>query len=406
MNYFHLLSCLAAALALCGCKKQALPPGGGSPGGFATTVVLAEARREPVSETLSLVGTLAANEMVEIKSETDGTVEKILFEEGAAVKEGHLLIQLDESKLAAAVAEAEANYNLSRVTHERSHQLYRDKLVSQQELDQGAAVLEANRASLDLKKRLWKDTRIHAPFSGIAGGRVVSPGQVIARNTTLTWLVDLDTVKVEVAVPERFLGQLKVGQTVELTVAPFPGEKFRGEVYFIAPQVDPTTRTALVKAKIPNATRRLKPGMFANLDLTLKLKDNAVVIPESAVMASGDRTLVYVVSADDTAQIRPVTLGIRMAGSVEVVTGLQGGERIVAEGVQKVRPGGKVKAAESGKTGKQEGGKEQGTSGGVRERGSEEVGERESGKAGKLDGGKEPGAGAKTTKQVAKGTED
>jgi len=295
-------------------------------------------------------------------------VEKILFEEGGAVKGGDLLIQLDESKFAAAVAEAEANFNLSRATHERYQQLFRDKLVSQQEFDQAAAVLQANRATLDLKKRQWKDTRIRAPFSAIAGGRVVSPGQVISRNTTLTWLVDLDVVKVEVAVPERFLGQLKVGQTVELGVAAFPGEKFRGELYFIAPQVDPATRTALVKARIPNDTRRLKPGMFANLDLTLKLKDNAVVIPEGAVMASGDRTLVYVVGADDTAQIRPVKLGIRMPGSVEVVSGLQSGERVVAEGVQKVRPGGKVRGTVPSPVG----GVGSGGSGGVGERGSGE----------------------------------
>ncbi len=367
MKTLPLFCFLAGMLGFCGCKKQAPPAAGGASGGFATPAVLAEARREAVSEALSLVGTLAANEMVEIKSETDGTVEKIRFEEGAAVKGGDLLIQLDESKAAAAVAEAEANFNLSRVTHERKQQLFQKQLVSQQELDQAAAVLDANRASLDLKKRLSKDTRIYAPFSGIAGGRVVSPGQVISRNTTLTWLVDLDTVKVEVAVPERFIGQLNAGQTVELAVAAFPGEKFRGELYFIAPQVDPATRTALVKARIPNAARRLKPGMFANLDLTLKLKDNAVVIPEDAVMASGDRTLVYVVGADDTAQIRPVKLGIRMAGSVEVVSGLQGGERVVAEGVQKVRPGGKVRAAIPSPVE------------GVRERGSGEVGQRGSG---------------------------
>lgn len=380
MRTLPLFCFLAAVLGFCGCKKQSPPAAGGPSGGFAIPAVLAEARREAVSEALSLVGTLAANEMVEIKSETDGTVEKILFEEGAAVKGGDLLIQLDESKAAAAVAEAEANFNLSRVTHEREQQLFQKQLVSQQEMDQAAAVLDANRASLDLKKRLSKDTRIYAPFSGITGGRVVSPGQVISRNTTLTWLVDLDTVKVEVAVPERFIGQLKTGQMIELAVAAFPGEKFRGELYFIAPQVDPTTRTALVKARIPNATRRLKPGMFANLDLTLKLKDNAVVIPEDAVMASGDRTLVYVVGADDTAQIRPVKLGIRMAGSVEVVSGLQGGERVVAEGVQKVRPGGKVRAAEGGKAGK-----------------------RESGKEGKLENGKEPGEGAVASKLEAKG---
>jgi membrane fusion protein (multidrug efflux system) len=390
MKTLPAFSVLAVALALWGCKKQAPSAAGGPPGGFAIQAVLADARRQAVSESLSLVGTLAANEMVEIKSETDGTVEKILFEEGADVKAGDLMIQLDESKAAASVAEAEANFTLSRVTHERDQQLFQKQLLSQQEFDQAAAVLQANRASLDLRKRLWRDTHINAPFSGIAGGRVVSPGQVISRNTTLTWLVDLDPVKVEVAVPERFLGQLKMGQVIELKAAAFQGEKFRGELYFIAPQVDPATRTALVKARIPNPTRRLKPGMFANLDLTLKLKDNAVVIPESAVLASGDRTLVYVVGSDDTAQIRPVKLGIRIAGSVEVASGLQAGERIVAEGVQKVRPGGKVRAATAPQTE------------GMRERGSGGMGKQESGKAGKGESGKDPAEGEVASKQESK----
>lgn len=333
---------IVSLLGLCGCQKQ--PTAGPLPA-FAVQAVIAEAKRQPVSETLSLVGTLAANEVVEIKSETDGTVEKILFEEGQPVKAGAQLFQLDESKFAAAVAEAEANFKLSRLNYERAEQLYRDKLMSHQEFDQSSALFQANQASLDLKKRQSKDTRIAAPFAGIAGGRVVSPGQVISRNTTLTWIVDLDTVKVEVPVPERFLGQLSAGQALALTVAAFPGETFKGEIYFIAPQVDPATRTAQVKAKIANAFRKLKPGMFANLDLTLRLKEQAVVIPESSIISSGDRTIVYVVGADDIAQIRPVKLGIRLAGVVEVTSGLQGGERVVAEGIQKVRPGGKVRAA-------------------------------------------------------------
>ena len=337
------LSFVTCALGLCGCKKPAAA-GGAAAGGFAVQAVIVEARLQPVSETLSLVATLAANEMVEIKSETDGVVEKILFEEGARVKAGEQLMQLDESKFGAAVAVAEANLKLSRVTYERSQQLHREKLISQQEYDQAAAIFQSNEASLDLKKRERRDTQIAAPFAGLVGGRTVSPGQVISRNTTLTWIVDLEIVKVEVSVPERFLGQLNVGQSLELAVAAFPGEKFKGAVYFIAPQIDPLTRTAFVKAKIANAGHKLKPGMFASLDLTLKLKEAAVVIPESAIIASGDRTIVYVVGPDDTAQMRPVKLGMRLSGIVEVLTGLKERERVVAEGIQKVRPGGKVRA--------------------------------------------------------------
>jgi membrane fusion protein (multidrug efflux system) len=144
-----------------------------------------------------------------------------------------------------------------------------------------------------------------------------------------------------------------VGQNIDITVATYPGRKFTGQVYFVAPFVEAATRTALVKAKIPNPKLELRPGMFANLELTVKLKDQAIVIPESAVLASGDRTIVFVVGADDVAQIQPVNLGARLAGLVEVTGGLHGGERVVSEGLQKVRPGGRVKPVDGGKVGAQ-----------------------------------------------------
>ena len=146
------------------------------------------------------------------------------------------------------------------------------RLVSRQEFDQAAAVFDVNRAGLELKRQMLKDTRIAAPFAGTTGARMISPGQVIAKNTTLTWLVQMDPVKVEVNVPERFLGQLKLGQEIELSVASLPGRKFRGRVYFIAPQIDTNTRTALVKARLANPKQELRPGMFANLDLA-QLRD-------------------------------------------------------------------------------------------------------------------------------------
>ena len=345
MKQTLLLLLVASVLAWSGCKKQAGPGGGGPPGSFAVQAVVVEARVQPVSETLSLVGTVAANEMVEIKSETDGTVQEVLFTEGQKVKAGDLLLRLDESKLAAGLAEAEANFKLSQANNERSRQLFRDKLISQQEFDQISAQFQANQASLDLKKRELKDTRIVASFGGYVSSRQISPGQVISKNTTLTFLVDVDPVKVELNVPERYLGQLRVGQKIQLTIAAYPGRKFDGEVFFIAPFVEPATRTALVKARVPNPEAELKPGMFANLDLTLKLKENAVVIPETSVLASGDRNVIYIVDAQDTAQLRAVKIGIRQAGVVEIVSGLQAGERVIAEGLQKVRPGGKVKAS-------------------------------------------------------------
>jgi len=343
MKSKNMVVCLTmTALLAGGChQKQADGPGVFPP----TQVVAVEARVQSVSETLSLVGTVAADEMVEIKAETEGVVQTINFEEGQPVEAGRLLLGLDETKLAAAVSEAEASFKLSRANFSRSEQLLKDRLISQQEFDQAAATFAVNQAGLELKRRELKDTRIYAPFAGVTGARSVSPGQVISKNSTLTWLVALNPVKVEVNVPERFLSQLKAGQTLEIGVATFPGRKFKGQVYFIAPFVDPATRTALVKARIANPDFELKPGMFANLDLTLQIRDHAIVIPEPALMLSGDRTMVFVVDKNLVAQLRDVNIGVRLAGQVEILKGLGDGDRVIVEGLQKTRPGGPVKLA-------------------------------------------------------------
>ena len=347
MNFRILMTAgLAVAMVLsAGCRKKPEATAGGP--GFAVQAVVVPVRQEPVTESLALVGSLAANEMVELKSESEGTVQEIRFTEGQRVKTGDPLIVLDETKFAAAAAEAEANFKVSESNFERAKRLFQDKLISKQEIDQNAASFQAARAAFDLKKRQLKDARITAPFSGVVSSRRISPGQVIDKNTLLTILVDLDPVKVEFNVPERFVGQLKIGQKIMVKLAAYPGRSFAGEVYFIAPYVDEVLRTSLLKAKIPNPNNELKPGMFANLDLTLQIKDQALVVPESAILSSGDRTIVYIVDAQDTAQVRPVRLGIRQAGLVEILSGVKAGERVIAEGLQKVRPGGKVKAAEN-----------------------------------------------------------
>jgi membrane fusion protein (multidrug efflux system) len=311
-------------------------------------VVVAEASQKPVSESLTLVGTIAANESVEIKAETDGIVQEILFQEGQPVTNGQLLLRLDDTKLAATLAEAEASLRLSTLTFDRAKQLYRDKLVSQQEYDQAAATFDRTRASVDLMKRQLKDARMVAPFAGTVGARQISPGQVISKTTLLTTLVDLDPVKVDFYVPERFLSQVKVGQRIEITVAAYPGRKFGGDVYFVAPQLDEATRRAQMKSRIANSEGLLKPGMFANLELTLELRPNAIVIPEIAVLWDGDVARLFVVqrgSTNPTVELRQVELGVRTPGEVEITRGLQPGEWVVTEGLQKVVPGGPVRVS-------------------------------------------------------------
>lgn len=343
------------ALSLAGCKPSGEGGGGGGGGAGAgkgagapvMKVIAVPAMRQSVEETLALVGTIMANEQVEVKSESEGFVETIAFVEGQPVKKGELLVTLDETRLQAALEEAEASLKLSRQTHERLKELLAARLVSQQEFDQGAARLSADEAAVAGRRRQLKEARVSAPFGGTVGARQVSPGQLVNRSTTLTWLVDLDPVKVEFNVPERFLSQVQTGQFIEVTVAAWPGKKFRGKVFFVAPFVEPVSRTILVKAEIPNGERLLKPGMFANLDLTLQVRENAVVIPEAALsqVLDGDRALVMVVDGVSKVALRPIQVGMRLPGRVEVRQGLEAGEKVVVEGLQKIAPGMSVELA-------------------------------------------------------------
>lgn len=302
-------------------------------------VVAVQAQRQAVVESVSLVGTIAANEAIEVQAETDGIVQEVLFEEGSLVAKDQLLLRLDDTKLQAELADAEARLKLYQATFARARQLYGDQLISQQEYDQAASSYEVGKATVELRKRQLRDARVSAPFQGRTGARTVSPGQVITRNTPITWLVDLDPVKVEMNMPERFLSQAQIGQKVEFTVAAYPGETFAGEIYFIAPRLDLATRTALVKTRIPNPDGRLKAGMVANLELSLKIRDHAVVIPEAALISDGDTTLVFVVDSNQTVRLLPVEIGQRLPRRVEITGGLEGGETIVVEGHQKIGPG-------------------------------------------------------------------
>ncbi|MDA1276106.1 MAG: efflux RND transporter periplasmic adaptor subunit [Verrucomicrobia bacterium] len=310
-------------------------------------VIAVKAVRQTVSVTLPQVGTIAPNEMVEIKSETDGVVEGIHYKEGQEVQKGQLLIQLNQGKLAALLAEAESNYSLSKANFERAQQLFHDKLISGQEFDQIGANLSLNQATVELRRRQLTDTTIVAPFKGIVGARSVSPGQVISRNTTLTWLVDDDPVKVEFQVPERFISQLRTGLAIEVKVAAFEDRRFLGEVFFLSPYIDQTTRTSLVKARVPNPDHELKAGMFANLELVLQVRENSVVIPEASLnrVLGGERATVWTANSNLIAEEREIIVGFRMPGKVEVLSGLTAGEDVVVEGVQKLAPGARIRFA-------------------------------------------------------------
>ncbi len=327
------------ALATAGCGK---PPAQEGPGGeFPVQAVVALVKHEPLEETLALVGNLAAKEFINIRSEIEAKIAYIGFTEGASVEAGQVLFRIDDAKLQAQVAEAKARFELAKNDFERGKSLLAKKTISQQQFDQFRSTLDANRASLRLANERMDDAVIVAPFVGQMGERVVSLGQFVDVGQLLSSLVQIHPLDVEFNVPERYLGQLDVDQNIAIRTVAYDDD-FVGKVFFVSPQLDERSRTVLVKAYVDNSDRRLKPGMFANLDLVFRARDKAIVIPEQAIAYQGDQASVVVMNPDARAEFRPVEVGLRLSGFAEILTGLEVGERIVVEGSQKMGPGSQI----------------------------------------------------------------
>lgn len=302
-------------------------------------VIVAPVEKKSVSENIDLVGSLSPNEKVELESEINGVISGIYFQEGDWVKKGQPLIELDDSKLMARVAVAEANFRLAETNRSRSRNLLDTNTISEQAYDQSVSEYEVGAATLELRKRELQDASIAAPFDGVVGLRRVSPGQFIQPGQILTVLVSIDPIKADFQVPERFIGVLRIGQEINIRVAAYVDESFKGNVYFISPEVDQTTRNVLVRATIENRQMRLKPGMFGNLSLLLQIREHAMVIPESALIVQADQSFVMSVAEDNTAHMNMVTAGLRLEGEVEILEGLNVGDRVITEGHQKLGPG-------------------------------------------------------------------
>ncbi len=336
---------LAAAVFLVApaCQKE---EGGGQQGRGGerppTRVVLAEARTERVVDSITLVGTLTQTEMVEISSETPGTIHKIWFEEGERVERNQKLFVLERKKFEARLEQAKADLELARANLARSRQLASGNTISQQKLDEAEAAFTRLKSLVELRKEELDDTVITAPFAGTMGRRLVSRGQYINVGRKLTTLVCLDPIYVDVNVPERYVRRLSEGQVIEFTVDAYPEESYTATVVFTSPQLDEVTRTLLVRSELDNPEGSLKPGMFATIELVLAVRENSLVVPETAVMLQGDQHRVAKVGEDMTVSFVPVETGLLLKGKAEIVQGLAPGDVVISEGHQKVGPDSKV----------------------------------------------------------------
>jgi membrane fusion protein (multidrug efflux system) len=340
---------LCAAWAIYATQHKAEPgsqpaQGGGGRNTAPPSVTLAAVRAERLSQKLEALGNARANESVDISTKISNIVTAVRFRDGERVKRGQVLVQLDDAQARADVSAAQATLTESESQYNRSRELMNTQALSKSTFDQLEGTLKANRARLAAASARLEDTVIRAPFSGRVGLRRVSVGALISPGDVITTLDDTSVIKLDFSVPENFLASLREGLPIRATAPAFPGRSFAGSVASIDSRVDMTTRSVTVRALLANDDGALKPGMFLNVTLANDERA-ALVIPEEALTPEAERQYVFVV-AEGKVSRREVRIGGRRPGSVEVLTGLTAGERVIVEGTQKVRDGSSVVAIE------------------------------------------------------------
>ena len=305
---------------------------------------------------LERVGSLEAKETVMIKSEAEGRIKDILFEEGDWVDQGKVLIKIDDAKikttmdqLKARIRQTETQLANSLKTLKRKEPLVAEGLVSQQDYDDLIARIDIEKATLvEIKahlahnRELLEDTEMRAPFSGVTSERHVSPGDFMRMGDPVVQLVQLNPLEISFRVDEKYKQYLSSGQPVMVTVAAYPDRTFEGEVFFVSPDLDIKTRSFLVKGRINNEKMLLNPGMFAEVTIETKTHVGSLVVPWESVIQLEDDTYVYVVKGDKAHKV-PITLGQISDKTAEVFGELTAGQAVITDGKYAVKDGTTVK---------------------------------------------------------------
>lgn len=294
-----------------------------------------------VNEEVEALGTLAADESVVIAPEIAGRVVALGFKEGERVEKDQPLVMLDTAILDAELKQSQADLSLARDTYDRNRSLVQRGAGTQVALEQATAQLASQEARLQLVQAKLALATIKAPFTGVVGLRSVGVGDYVSIGKQLITLTNIDPIKVDFRVPEVFLTQLKVGQPIQLRVDAVPERPFIGQIFAIDPVVDINGRAVRLRASVPNADLVLRPGLFARVTVVVDRRDNALIVPETAVVPDGVGKTVFIVE-NGKARRMPVELGKRLRGKVEVVKGLKAGMQIVTAGQMRLRDGSAV----------------------------------------------------------------
>jgi len=327
-----------------------VPPAGGGmraggPGGGMPSVEVALVRRVSLQDDAQAVGTLRSRQSVILRPEVSGRVALIAFEDGVRVRRGQLLVQLDDVLQRAELSQAQAQLSIARANLRRNEELVAANFLAQRVLDESRANLQVAEAQVALAQARLQRMRIEAPFDGTVGLSKVNLGEFVKDGADLVNLEDTSSLSVDFRLPERYQDRVSAGQLVQVRLDALPGRVFEARVLAVDPLLDANGRSLSVRAVLPGGDGQgLRPGMFARVLAIFSTDDNALMIPEEAILPQGGRQFVVRLAPGDGGDAAPpvsgrveVALGVRREGLVQVTAGLGEGDRVVVAGQQRLQ---------------------------------------------------------------------
>ena len=328
----------------------ARPGGPGGPGGpgAVPSVEATPVQTARLVDDAQAVGTLRSRQSVTLRPEVSGRIVQIAFTEGAPVRRGQLLVQLDDTLQRAELSQAEAQLSIARANLRRNEELVAQNFVAQRVLEESRAALQVAEAQVQLAQARLSRMRLTAPFNATAGIRQINLGDFVRDGADLVNLEDLSVLQVDFRLPERYQPRLSVGQPVDVLLDALPGLRFTATVQAVDPLVDADGRALLVRASLPTVGveggAALRPGMFARVNVVFEVNEQALVVPEEAIVPQGEKHFVFRLekegegdSARTVSRRTEVQLGIRRGAQVQVVQGLSATDTVVVAGQQRLQ---------------------------------------------------------------------
>jgi membrane fusion protein (multidrug efflux system) len=323
----------ADAVAATGDARARAPAGDGK----AVSVEVGPVEVLTLEEDAQAVGSLRSRQGVMLRPEVSGRIARLDFTDGQRVRRDQLLVQLDDT-----LQQAQAQASIARTNLQRNRELVAQNFISQSAVDQSAASLEVAEAQVALAQAQLSRMKIVAPFDGVAGIRSVSVGDYVKDGADLVNIEDLSQMWVDFRLPERFIASVKTGQTVTVSLDAIAGRQFHARVDALDSLIDANGRSLLVRARLDNPGGVLKSGLFARTRIVFARRENALVVPEEALVPQGGKQyLIKVVEGADgkVSQRIEARLGLRLPGKAEILEGLAPGDKVVTAGQSRLMRG-------------------------------------------------------------------